>query len=80
MTKKEVIECILNMDRTPINDPREDHQTDPPTLWLISETNHRRRLKVIFMVKEGNPIIKSAYEPEPEAERIWQKKAPYLPE
>lgn len=51
----------------------------PPTLWMISETNHRRRLKIIFVVKEGSPHIKSAYEPEPEAERIWQIRAPFLP-
>jgi len=71
---------FLNMDRTPLKDVREDHDSDPPTLWMISETNHRRRLKVIFIVSEGNPHVKSAYEPEPEAERIWEKKAPYLPE
>jgi hypothetical protein len=45
---------------------------------MISETNHRRRLKVIFMVKDGDAEVKSAYEPEEEAQYIFRTRAPSL--
>jgi hypothetical protein len=78
VTRKEVIECFTNMERAPLKDLREEHDTVPPTLWMISETNHRRRLKVIFMVKDGDAEVKSAYEPEEEAQYIFRTRAPSL--
>ncbi|WP_457664703.1 hypothetical protein [Thiolapillus sp.] len=36
-------------------DRREDHQTDPPTLWFISETDFGRLLKVVF-IQSGDDI------------------------
>lgn len=78
VTVKEVMECLTNRDRRALRDEREDHQTDPPTLWIIAETNHLRPLKVIFMVKDGIPIVKSAFEPNPEEVRIYNNKARLL--
>lgn len=42
-------------------DDREDHRTDPPTLWFVAPTNRGRMLKVIFMMIDGNIHLKSAY-------------------
>ena len=78
VTRKEVIECFENRLFSALKDTREEHDTDPPTMWIISETNHNRRLKVLFMVVEGDAVIKSAYEPEPEAEFIYRTKAQLL--
>lgn len=79
VTRKEVVECFHNQGRSALKDTREDHQTDPATFWIISETNHCRVLKLIFMVSpEGDVILKSAYEPEPRAVEICDKYARYL--
>lgn len=61
--EKEVLECFHNHYGTCLEDDREEHKTAPATNWFISETNHNRVLKVVFMLKDGNIHIKSAYEP-----------------
>ncbi len=59
----EVVECFLNDDVGKyIEDDREDHRTDPPTLWFVGETHRGRRLKVIFVNRDGNLYLKSAYD------------------
>jgi len=78
VTEKEVTECFYNRDRTALKDPREEHQTDPPTLWIIAETNHCRSLKLIFMVSEGNVILKSAFEPNQNEIDMYDKFSCYL--
>lgn len=79
MTESEVVECFVNRDRTALKDSREDHKTDPPTLWIIAETNHLRELKIMFMVDEDhNVILKSAYEPNQNEIEIYNKYATYL--
>jgi len=79
VTEKEVTECFFNRDRIALKDSREDHLTDPPTLWLISETNHLRELKLLYIVdKDGNALLKSAYEPNKDEIDIYNKYANYL--
>ncbi|GMR15305.1 MAG: hypothetical protein BMS9Abin30_0930 [Gammaproteobacteria bacterium] len=78
VTEKEVKECFANRDRFALRDEREDHQTDPPSCWIIAETNHLRELKVVFVVKDGVPAVKTAYEPNPEEVRIYNSKARLL--
>jgi hypothetical protein len=78
VTRREVIQCLENRLFTALKDNREEHDSDPPTLWIIAETNHGRRLKVVFIVKDGNAVIRTAYEPEPQAESIYRKKAKFL--
>lgn len=60
--EKEINECFLNHYGTCIEDDREDHKTDPVTNWFIAETNHCRVLKVVFILRDGNIHIKSAYD------------------
>ena len=54
-------------------DTREDHATDPPTLWFVGETHRGRKLKIIFVLRDGNIYIKSAYEANEAAKRIYTK-------
>lgn len=63
LTQKEVIECFTNSEGVFLEDTQEDHQTDPPTLWFMAPTNHNRMLKVCFMHKDGDIVIKTAFEP-----------------
>ena len=73
VSRKEVEECFENRDGRLLSDSREDHRTDPPTLWFIAETNHRRFLKVVFVQRGRSIFLKSAFEPFPEELRIYRK-------
>lgn len=63
VTEAEVAECLANRCGRAILDTREEHQSDPPTVWIIAETNKGRLLKVAFINKDGNNFIRSAFEP-----------------
>jgi len=71
----EVRQALHNRTRSALYDTREDHKTDPPTQWLISSTNQRRRLKVCFIVKDGDVNIKTAYEPNSTELAIYLNKS-----
>ncbi|MEW8276537.1 MAG: hypothetical protein AB2556_14020 [Candidatus Thiodiazotropha sp.] len=72
VTEDEVTECFCSRGKLLV-DTREDHATDPPTLWFIGETNYGKRLKVVFVEKDGVIFIKTAYPPNSEEERIYRK-------
>ncbi len=74
VNEDDIRECFANLTRQHkfLLDTREDHQTDPPTRWFISETDFGRQLKIVFMVDENKSvIIKSAFEPNDEEIRIY---------
>lgn len=69
-----LLECFGNQTRSALIDGREEHQTDPLTLWFIAETDSGRRLKVVFIQLTAlDVLIKSAYEPDANETRIYQK-------
>ncbi|KXJ63088.1 ADP-ribosyl-(dinitrogen reductase) hydrolase [Achromobacter xylosoxidans] len=70
----EVMECFLNHDGKYLEDDREEHLTDPPTLWFVGETYRGRRLKVVFVCRDGSLYLKSAFEADDNAERIYAAK------
>ncbi|HEC0041324.1 MULTISPECIES: hypothetical protein [Acinetobacter] len=62
----EVEQCFFNFSGTHfLEDEREDHKTNPPTLWFISETDSGRLLKICFILHEKSQkfAIKSAFDP-----------------
>lgn len=63
VTEKEVIECFANGEALYFHDDQEDHETDPPTMWFMSVTNHGRLLKICFVQRGGDVDIKTAFEP-----------------
>ena len=63
VAEHEVVQCLQNLDGCALEDTREEHKTDPPTKWIISPTNKKRLLKVVFVFKDGDFHIKTAYEP-----------------
>lgn len=71
--EQEIHECFLEHEGNYIVDTREDHATDPPTLWFIGRTYRGRLLKIIFVHRDGNIYIKSAYEPNEAVIRIYEK-------
>jgi len=70
---REVEQCFENLIGLFLEDDREDHRTDPPTLWFIAPTNKERLLKVVFIFIDGNAHIKSAFEPNGEEISIYER-------
>lgn len=71
----EVTECFANRGREDrfLKDTREDHQTDPPTLWFIAETDYGRLLKVVFVARDGDIFVKTAYAPNEVERSIYER-------
>lgn len=70
----DILQCFGNQTKSAMLDDREEHRTDPPTQWFISENDLGRRLKIVFIQLTAlEVVIKSAYEPDENEERIYQK-------
>ena len=72
---REVEQCFENRQAGFLQDDRENHATNPPTLWFVAPTNKDRILKIMFVLDDGNIYLKSAYEATPEIQRIYNKYA-----
>lgn len=73
VSRREIEQCFENKCGNYLEDAREDHKSDPATLWFVAPTNQDRLLKVVFIYLDGNIHIKSAFEPEPNVVRIYDK-------
>lgn len=71
--EEEVRECLLNHDGFYLIDEDEDNATDPPTEWFIGETDRGRLLKIIFVFRDGNLFLKSAYPANEKTQRIYSQ-------
>lgn len=63
VNRREVEQCFENLQGKFLYDTREEHKSDPRTQWFISPTNNNRILKVVFVFKNGDFYIRTAYEP-----------------
>lgn len=72
---EEIQQCFANRKGLLLEDTREDHKTDPPTQWFIAETDYGRRLKVVFIVKDGDIFLKTAYSPSEKEKAIYDRYA-----
>jgi hypothetical protein len=73
VAKSEIAQCFVNREGDYLVDMREEHTSDPPTLWFIAETHFGRKLKVCFIEKSPDIIIRTAYDPNPDELRIYRK-------
>lgn len=73
VTVAEIEECFATRSGTLLKDTREQHKSNPATLWFIAETYYGRQLKVVFIPKNGDIIIRSAYSPNKQELRIYRK-------
>lgn len=73
VTVREVEQCFENKLGGFLEDDREDHKSDPPTLWFIASTNRGRKLKVVFIPRDGKLFLRTAYEPEPAAIAVYEE-------
>ncbi|EMI6951076.1 ADP-ribosyl-(dinitrogen reductase) hydrolase [Pseudomonas aeruginosa] len=75
VSPREVEQCFENCDGEHLYDQREKHASDPRTQWFIAETNTGRKLKVAFVFDDGKVYLRTAYEPNAEEIRIYEKFA-----
>ncbi|WP_082080108.1 hypothetical protein [Cupriavidus basilensis] len=75
VSEEEIRQAFDNICGSFLTDSRADHQTDPPTLWFVAETREGRLLKVMFVPRDGNNIVKSAYDATENIQRIYDKFA-----
>lgn len=73
VNREEVEQCFANRTGAYLQDTREDHQSDPPTLWFIADTNYGRLLKIVFIAKDGDVFIRTAYPPNEAELSIYAK-------
>lgn len=73
--RREVEQCFLNKCGAYLMDTREDHRSDPPTLWFVAPTNQGRILKVIFIFRDGKVFLRSAYDADEAVRRIYDANA-----
>jgi hypothetical protein len=70
---RDVEQCFENKCGMYLQDIREDHQTDPPTLWFVAPNNSGRMLKIMLVFREGSVYLKSAYDATPELQALYEK-------
>jgi hypothetical protein len=75
VTRREVEQCFENLSGGLLTDEREQHKTDPPTLWFIAKTNANRELKIAYVEEAGLIYLKSAFDPNDDERRIYLKYA-----
>jgi uncharacterized DUF497 family protein len=71
VTSDEVEECFVNHEGGFLEDLRERHRTDPPTRWFIARTDAGRMLKVVFVLRGRTFHLRTAFEPEESAIRLY---------
>lgn len=76
ITAKEVEECFANHNGAYATDSRPEHldQSGNPALWFVAETNRRKRLKITFVLENGNVYLKSAYPATDKVTELFKRK------
>ena len=72
VTQQDVAECFANRWGKFFTDSRQNHRTDPPTYWFVSETDKGRVLKVVFVRYPEFFAIKSAFVPEDGSDALYE--------
>lgn len=75
LTLDEVYEAISGRLAGFLEDIREQHESDPPTLWFIGSTDFGKLVKIAFIFKDGTMIIRTAYEANHRELAIYKKYA-----
>lgn len=73
LTIAEVRQAFVNRVGGFLEDPREQHRTDPPSQWFIGITNHGRAIKVVFVQRDGKIFLKTAYDASETEIRIYER-------
>lgn len=72
--RSEVEQCFANRYGKLLIDNREQHKTNPPTLWFLAKTNKGRLLKVMYIQKGIEVHLRSTYEPNADEVGIYARR------
>ncbi|EKT66281.1 hypothetical protein [Providencia alcalifaciens] len=76
VNEDDILQCFSNRSGHFLEDTREDNKTDPATKWFISETDYGVVLKIVCIFYPDKGVaIRTAYKPNDEELRIYQKYA-----
>lgn len=75
VSRRDVEQCFKNKCGLFLLDDREDHKTNPPTLWFVAPTNCGRMLKIILVYRDGSVYVKSAYDATQDIQNLYDKFA-----
>jgi hypothetical protein len=75
VTPHEIEQSFANRTDAYLIDTRAEHASDPPTHWFIAEKHRRRKLKVVFIHRRTDIVIRTAYDPNPTEMRIYERYA-----
>lgn len=73
VTDDEISQCFANATGCYLIDTREEHKSDPPTHWFIAETDRGRQLKVVFVERDEDMHIRTAYDPNEVELHLYRK-------
>lgn len=73
VNEDDILQCFSNRVGKLLEDTREDNKTDPPTKWFIAETDYGLNLKIVFISRNGDIYIRTAYAPNADEVRIYNK-------
>jgi hypothetical protein len=71
VTRAEVLQCFENRTGGLLLDSREEHQTNPPTLWFVAETDAGRVLKIVYVQRGDIVFLKTAYDANTDEKQIY---------
>jgi hypothetical protein len=74
VTKAEVEQAFENRAGGLLRDTREEHLTDPPTWWFVSETDASRKLKVAYVQRGELVFLKTAYDANDDEKEIYKDR------
>ena len=69
--RREVEQCFENIDGPLLVDNREEHKSDPQTMWFISRTNKDRVLKIAYIQRGSVVHLRTCYEPNEDEIKIY---------
>jgi hypothetical protein len=74
VTKAEVVQAFENRSGGLLRDTREEHLTDPPTLWFVANTDSGRTLKIAYVQRGELTFLKTAYDANDDEKQIYLDK------
>jgi hypothetical protein len=74
VNRRELEQCFENRIGGLLTDTREEHRTDPPTVWFLAETDAGRKLKVVYVQRGELVFVKTAYDANEDEKEIYMEK------
>lgn len=75
ITERDISECFANRERRFVTDTREEHRTDPETLWFVAQNDYGVKIKVMFVRRDNDIYVKSAYRATEEVTAMYMRKS-----